>query len=62
MRAGWVCWRDDFPAYKWFSASDDSGSFPPITCTRVERVPPGGNASSWLGWWKIARLIESWPW
>jgi hypothetical protein len=62
MREGWVCQRDDFPAYKWFSASDDSRAFPPTTCVRVESIPPGSNLRSWTGWWKIARSITEWPW
>lgn len=59
--AAWVCQRDDFPALKWWSSSDVSGTFPPITCERVERVPPGTNLRDWAGWTKILQLIDEFP-
>ena len=52
---------DEFPAIKWFSSSDVSGAFPPITCTRVDKQVVGGSWSDWASWAKLLKIIDRWP-
>jgi hypothetical protein len=56
-----VCQYEQLPAYKWGSATDQTGRLPGLTCVRLEKPLPGGSLKGWLEWSKIAQLIESLP-
>jgi hypothetical protein len=52
---------DAFPAIKFFSATDQSQTFPtPITCVRVEK-PVGTDWRTWAGWFKLLRYLDAFP-
>lgn len=59
--AGYVCEFRQFPAVKWGSSSDQTGKIPGLVCTKLEKPLPGSGPSAWAAWWKIARLIENFP-
>jgi hypothetical protein len=53
---------DAFPAIKFFSATDQSQSFPtPITCTRVDKPVNGVSWRDWASWFKLARYLNQLP-
>lgn len=52
---------DEFPAIKWFSPTDSSSSFPPVTCYRVDKHVDGFSFSDWASWFKLSRLFERFP-
>lgn len=59
---GWVCQEDDFPAIKWFSTSDVSGTYPtPVTCSRVDRQVAGVSWREWTSWLKLAKYLSDLP-
>lgn len=57
-----MCQQDGFPAIKWFSATDASTEFPPVTCYRVDKKVVGVSASTWADWFKLLRVLEKYPW
>jgi len=59
--AGYVCEWTQFPAVKWASSSDVTDSKIGLACTKIEKPLPGSGPSAWATWWKIARLIENFP-
>lgn len=61
MSEGWVCQQDEFPAIKWFSATDVSSSIPPVTCYRVDKHVAGQSWRTWAGWFKLLRYLEEFP-
>lgn len=53
---------DGFPAIKFFSASDVSQTFPtPISCVRVDKHITSASWREWASWFKLAKLLEEWP-
>ena len=59
-----MCQLDEQPAIKWGSTSDTSQEFPiPISCRRLETPFPGesNGPTSWATWFKMARLIDGFP-
>lgn len=53
---------DAFPAVKFFSPSDASQELPtPITCVRVDKHVTGVSWSDWASWFKLARILNAWP-
>jgi hypothetical protein len=59
---GWVCTMEDFPAIKFFSATDQSATFPtPISCVRVSKPVHGFSYRVWADWYKLLRFIEDLP-
>jgi len=56
-----VCQSDALPLIKWFSATDVSSSFPPVTCNRVDRHVAGVDWRTWAGWLKLARYLSDIP-
>lgn len=52
---------DEFPAIKWFSATDASSNFPPVTCVRVDKHVTGESWSTWAGWFKLVRYLDAFP-
>jgi hypothetical protein len=57
-----VCWYSAFDSIKWFSTSDVSFGDGTLVCTRVELPPSGQSLSGWARLWKLAQLIERFPW
>jgi hypothetical protein len=52
---------DSFPAIKFFSATDQSQGGPfPVTCVRVDKHIASG-WREWASWFKLAQLLERWP-
>jgi hypothetical protein len=44
------------------SSSDQTGLYPGLTCSRIETPLPGTSGPrSWSTFWKLARLIENFP-
>lgn len=58
----WVCEYSALPLYKWYSGSDQTGALPGLTCVKLESKPASSVWNSWLGFGKLLRLLESWPW
>lgn len=57
-----MCKQDDFPAIKWFSATDVSRTFPtPITCVRVDKQVNGFSYREWASWFKLLRFVDGLP-
>lgn len=53
---------DAFPAVKYFSASDESQTFPtPITCYRVDKQVAGISWREWASWAKLLKFVDEWP-
>jgi hypothetical protein len=53
---------EDFPAIKFFSATDQSATFPtPISCVRVSKPVHGFSYRVWADWYKLLRFIEDLP-
>jgi hypothetical protein len=52
---------DSFPAIKWFSATDASSFFPPVSCFRVDKHVAQESWSTWAGWFKLLRFLERFP-
>jgi hypothetical protein len=51
-----------FPAIKFFSPDDQSQDFPyPIECVRVDKQVMGVSWSDWHSWFRLARLLDAWP-
>jgi hypothetical protein len=51
-----------FPAIKFFSATDQTSSFPtPIQCVRVDKHVNGGSWRDWASWYKLLKLVEEIP-
>ncbi len=53
-----MCEYEGFGAYKWGSATDQTGRLPGLVCTKLEEPLPGSNLSTWHQWYKMAQLIE----
>lgn len=49
------------PALKFASSRDLTGIIPGLRCVALEKPLPGSSINGWFQWWKIARLIEAWP-
>lgn len=58
----YVCEYSQLPLYKWYSGSDETGSLPGLVCTRLEKPAPSSSLNTWLGFGKLIRLLEQWPW
>jgi hypothetical protein len=59
---GWICTLDTFPAIKFFSPTDQSQRLPtPITCVRVDKHITGASWREWASWFKLARILQSFP-
>lgn len=56
-----MCQNDAFPAMKWFSSTDVSSTFPPVTCVRVDKHVAGVSWSTWAGWFKLLRYLDRFP-
>ena len=56
-----MCVEDGFPAIKWFSETDVSSTFPPVTCYRVDKHVAGVSWSDWASWFKLLRYMEGFP-
>lgn len=52
-----MCEYAGFPGYKWGSATDDTGKFPSLTCSKLETPLPGGSLREQANWYKLAQLI-----
>lgn len=51
-----------FPAITFFSATDQSQELPtPISCVRVDKHVAGISWSTWAGWFKLLRYLDSFP-
>lgn len=56
-----MCQEDAFPAIKWFSASDVSSTFPPVTCVRVDKHVAGVSWKTWADWFKLTKFLDDFP-
>lgn len=57
----WVCQFDAEPDVKFSATSDLSSSHLAITCSRIEQPLPGSSFGQGHFWYKVARLIETFP-
>jgi hypothetical protein len=52
----------DFPAIKYFSATDQTATFPtPVTCYRVDKHVDGFSWSDWASWYKLLKFVDGFP-
>lgn len=56
-----MCVELEFPAIKFFSATDVTSSFPPVQCYRVDKHVAGVDWRTWAGWFKLARYLDDFP-
>jgi hypothetical protein len=56
-----VCQFATVPEFKYYSASDQTGHFPGLSCTKLAGPPPGTGATSWYRFWKLLELLEHLP-
>lgn len=57
----YACHSLALPGYVWTSTEDATGFLPGWECVALEEPLPGSSLSSWFTTWKIARLIEGFP-
>jgi len=58
-----VCWATTLPSILFWSDSDlGPGTAGFYQCRRVDDPPPGASFTSWVGFWKLAKLISRFPW
>jgi hypothetical protein len=56
-----VCEFATVPEFKYYSATDQTGHFPGLTCTKLSEPPPGTGPTSWYRFWKLLDLLEHLP-
>lgn len=62
MSDGWVCESELLPAIKWFSATDQTRTFPePIKCVRVDKAVHGFSYKEWAAWYKLLKFVDGVP-
>jgi len=57
----YACHSLELPGYVWTSTEDATGFLPGWECEALEKPLAGSTLSQWLTSWKIARLIEGFP-
>jgi hypothetical protein len=57
----WACRSAALPGYVWTSTADATGFLPGWECVKLEKPLEGSSISQWFTGWKIARLIEGFP-
>lgn len=58
---GWACSFAADPDLVFSSTSDVTGRLPGLVCVRLEEPLQGSSVTKWNGWYKVARLIEEFP-
>jgi hypothetical protein len=58
---GYVCSFASAPGIIFGSSTDETGTLPGLTCSRLDSPLPGSSWTQFATFWKLVRLIEGIP-